>query len=290
MPASVLDKIQTAWPELELSVYVLNRHQSKVAEYRQMDTRLLSSPLLKSLTYNVYRQGYQTRQLARSEWPRLTQALVTGGHVRALRLQSQADGRYYREPKVLDATEPEKLMRLDITPDMRLPALEELSISDLRDYGDSTYLWDEDHCRMLRDTMDLSRLRKLDFDTERPDAFFTVFAGIMPGLTHLRCGTDNGSIGALRVFMESATALESLDIDGTAAAMENLWPTIMGHKDSLRELILRPTRGQYRDAYYMDFDRLEIVREQFPGLERLGWRVPCHESVSVMDERDRILH
>lgn len=275
MPESVLDKLTVTWPDLELSVHVLDRH--KAVLHRQMDIRLLSSPLLKSLTYNIIRGGYHARDPAPSEWPKLTQALVAGGQVRVLRIQSQPDGSSYNGTEILDDAEPKKLMRLDITSGTRLPALEEFGLFQQRDYGDPTYLWDEEHCHMLRDSMDWSRLRKLDFGIDRPDAFFTTFTGLLPQLKALRFGAHNESFGPVIGFMDSVTALEALDIGRSQYFFDALWPSVMKHKDTLKELVLRPSRSAYHSLQY-----LEMIAEQFPLLECLGWDIPCDTKVSVL--------
>jgi hypothetical protein len=241
-----------------------------------MDIRLLSSPLLTNLTYTIYRKGYHADTPARSEWPKLTQALVAGGHVRVLRIETQVSMVRGTRFDMVNDNEPEKLMRLDLAPGMRLPPLEEFTLLDQRDYGASTYLWDQEHCNMLRDTMDWSRMRKLDFACEKPDAFFTAFTGRLPGLKHLRFGTRNEFGGAVKGFLESVTALESLDIDRVQGAMFGLMPAIMKHKDTLRELILRRVRDP------MSIRTLTEIIEQFPGLERLGWEVPYDANVSPM--------
>jgi hypothetical protein len=235
-----------------------------------------------NLTYTIYRGGHHAPTPACSEWPKFTQALIAGGHVRVLRIQTRTGSDGSGRLNMVNDNEPKKLMRLDIAPGMRLPPLEEFTLLDQRPYGDSTYLWDQEHCNMLRDTMDWSRIRKLDFGSEKPDAFFTAFTGQIPGLTHLRFGTGNESIGAVKRFLESVTALESLDIDRAQGAIFGLMPAIIKHNDTLRELILRPLRGQSRSQDYMSIRALTEITEQFPGLERLGWEVPYKANVSLI--------
>lgn len=251
-----------------------------------MDTRLLSSPLLVSLIYTIYNQGYHAEQPSRSEWPKLTQALVAGGNVRVLRIQSQQDGTEYRGTKILDDNEPKKLTRLDITPESRLPPLEELSIDIQLYWGGSSYLWDAEHCLMLRDAMDWSHLRKLDFGGDNPYVFFSAFTGLLPNLRALRFGVTEGQVRPAKVFIKHLTAVESLDIARAQLGIDALWPAIMKHKNTLKEIILRPTTSGYYAPQYIDFSRLETIAEEFPALQRLGWDVPCKENVSAPSSWD----
>lgn len=280
MPKSIFEKIHSTWPDLEISVCVVNRDMAKDPAHRQMDTRLLSSPLLIRLTYVVYYENYRADQIAPSEWPKLTQALAAGGSVRFLRLQSQADGTDYDGVKIVRDTELYALSRLDVTHATRLPPLEELSIRCPRHWGQSTYLWDTNHCQALRDAMDWSHLRKLDFGGDNPEAFFSTFTGLLPDLKALRFGATDELMESAKNFIDSVTALESLDIAQAQTGINALWPVIEKQKSNLKELIFRPTYGSYYGLKYIDIDRLKEVATTFPSLERLGWDVPCNINVS----------
>lgn len=288
MPTGVYDKLHSTWPELEISVTVLDRQYAKTAAYRRMDLRLLSSPRLIRLTYFVYNQGYDAAHPARSEWPKLTKALVDGGSLRALRLQTKSDGREidgyvseYDGPQVVPDSEPEKLARLDISADTRLPQLEELSIDVPRPWGSSSYLWDSEHCLLLRDAMDWSRLRKLDFGMDNPHDFFTTFTGVLPNLKALRFEVRDGHAAAAKKFIGSINALESLYVGKAQAGLDELWPAILQHKKSLKELIFGPALGREFSTQYSDLSRLKEVVDNFPGLDRLGWDIPFKTNVSV---------
>jgi hypothetical protein len=288
MSRAVFDMIHATWPELEISVAVVDRHDTKILAHRQMDIRLLSSPLLVGLTYVVYTQGYRPRDMpCRSDWPRLSQALAAGGNVRYLRLQSLQDGTGlgFDGIKLVPDTEPDKLPRLDLA-DLRLPQLEELTLESLRHWGESTYLWDSDHARMFRNTIDCSRLRKLDFGSDNPTAFFTYFTGLCPKLKTLSFGATGGypnspDIEPAKRFIESLDALEYLDVSQAQQGIDDLWLAIEKNKDTLKTLILGPTLGSYCSPMYMDSSRLEAIASTFPELERLGWDAPCKTNVSL---------
>lgn len=244
-----------------------------------MDSKLISSPLLKDLTYNVYSQGHHTDQHARSEWRKLTQALVAGGNVRLLKIGSWLHSAYHGV--ILDDTEPETLMRLDLKPGMRLPHLEELTIRVGGYWGASPYLWDLDHCHLLRQAIDTSHFRKLDFGSDKPDTFFSTFTRLLPNLKALRFGIQqDGIAGSARRFIKSLKALEALDIDSASPAIDRLWPAIMKHKNTLKELVLRPTTDGYCKPRTIAIERLQTISIQFPKLERLGWDAPCGYNVS----------
>jgi hypothetical protein len=282
MPGAVLDKLQATWPDLELSVRVLNRQNALNPKHRQMDTELLSSPLLKSLAYNVFHQCQNSEDPARSEWPRLTQALVTGGHVRVLQIQALTDSRYSRGGEILNKPDRERLTRLYIDNETQFPALEEMTLRTLDDWGRSTYLWDSDHCERLCRAMDMSRLSKLDFGSEMPNVFFSFFTGQLPQLKALRFGIpwNGASMAPVKRFIDSIEGLESLDIDRAQSAIDDLWPTIINHRVTLKELILRPAKTEYCSPQYIPLDRLETIAAEFPMLERLGWDAPCQSDVN----------
>lgn len=242
----VLDKLHATWPKLELSVHVLNREHARDVRHRQMDEKLLSSPLLRNLTYNIFFQGHAADKPSRSEWPKLTRAIAAGGNLRRLRIQSQKDGNEYYGIKVLNDTEPQNLMRFDISPETRFPALEEFMLYEVRHYGRSSYQWDTEHCKMLRDSTDWSKLRTLNFASDMPTAFFTVFSGLLPELKSLRFGIPRGTNGeAASKFIKSVRALKSLDIDHSASNMDALWPAIKQHKETLETVILRGDFGTW---------------------------------------------
>ncbi|KAH3914550.1 hypothetical protein HBH56_090730 [Parastagonospora nodorum] len=270
----VLDKLHATWPKLELLVHVLDREHARDVRHRQMDEKLLSSPLLRNLTYNAFFQGYEAHKPARSEWPKLTRAIAAGGNLRMLRIQSQQDGNEYRGIKVLNDTEPQKLMRFDMSPETHFPALEEFTLHEVRHYGSSSYLWDTEHCKMLRDSTDWSNLRTLNFASDMPTAFFTVFTGLLPELKSLRFGIPRGANGeAASKFIKSVRALESLDIDHSASTIDTLWPAIEQHNKTLETLILRGDFGSWDYPVHLEVSCLKKVVKEFPFLKRLGWDV-----------------
>ncbi|KAL5387910.1 hypothetical protein DPSP01_003309 [Paraphaeosphaeria sporulosa] len=271
IPEEVLIKLVSAWPDLEISATVIDRHETQVEAHRSMDFKLLSSPLLTRLTYIVYDHGSSEGDPSRSEWPQLSQALAGTSNLRYLSIQSEPDQRG-RFGKIVEDTVQESIPRLDLSFGANFSRLEYLSIRTL---GYTSYAWDEEYCRTLRDTTHLSRLRSLDFGLEDPGAFFTIFSGHLPKLESLRFGvTRASSLELARDFMDSLNPLTSLHIDNAKRGLDVLWPVIYKHRETLRTLVLGPSWGPYCSAEYTDDSLLETVPVTFPKLERLGWSIP----------------
>jgi hypothetical protein len=249
MPPSVLDKLHKTWPDLELSVRVLGRRHAEKSSHRQMDEKLLSSSLLRSLTYEVIYQGYQANRSASLEWAKLTRAISVGGCLRVLRIQIQEGGE-----------ELESDAQLALSWDSHLPALEEFTLDGAYDYN-----WTDEHCRMLANSVGMSTIRTLNFVGGMPTAFSKAFTGRTPGLKTLRMGIRRTvNVGTTADFIKVVEGLELLDIDGPESVIDALWPAIVQQRATLKSLHLRQ---------HIKVGRLEEVVNSFPCVERLGWNV-----------------
>ncbi|KAL1600450.1 hypothetical protein SLS60_006836 [Paraconiothyrium brasiliense] len=272
IPRAVLQKLHSTWPDLEISAAVIDREDAENGAYRKMDLGLLSSPLLARLTYVVYERGYRSDRTCRSEWPKLSQALLSGGNIRSMVIQSQQDSSSAYHHDLVEDTEPERLPRLGLSLGVGFPKLEQLRIRNQIYY---TSLWDEEHCRTLRNSIDPSRLRALEFGDDNPEAFFATFTGILPNLKSLRFGVKiNTSLQPAEGFIDSLSGLKSLHIGGAHRGLDELWRVIEKHRDTLKTLILGPTWGQYGSPEYIDRSLLETIPQAFPNIERLGWHAP----------------
>ena len=289
MPPAVLKKLHSTWPDLELSVTVADRQLRNLAtQDRQMDLALLSSPLLVHLTYAVYKKRWGSEPCV-SEWPRLTRALLSGGNIRTLRVRCSEDGTAYHGVEILDESELPRLPRLDLVPGARLPKLEELKIEVKGSWGDPRYPWDEEHCRALRNAIDPFRLRVLDFGSDNPEHFFTAFLGHVPNVRSLRFGVREGDMGPAAAFIDSLTCLESLSIGSAEKGINELWPSIRGHKETLKSLVLGPRWGPYCGPIFISRDRLKETAKNFPKIEHIGWHLPCGTSVSAFPSSIHVL-
>jgi hypothetical protein len=248
MPPSVLDKLHNTWPDLELSVRVLGRRLAKNSGHRQMDEKLLSSSLLRSLTYDIIYPGYQADHSA-IEWAKLTRAISVGGGLRVLRIRIQYGGE-----------EPESDLQLELPQDSHLPALKELTL-----HGAHGFNWTDEHCRRLASSVDMSTLHTLNFARGMPTPFLKAFTGRLPDLKTLRFEIGRNANAEITAdFIESVKGLELLDIDGPISVMDTLWPAIVQHRATLKSLCLRQN---------MAIGRLEEVVNSFPLMQRLGWNV-----------------
>ena len=106
---------------------------------------------------------------------------------------------------------------------------------------------------MFLESIDFSRLRKLDFGIDNPTNFFKNFAGLFPKLKTLSFGLlgREGTQQPARMFLESLDALEHLDVSHSQYCIDDLWPAIEKHRNSLKTLILGPTFGHYNGFKYM---------------------------------------
>lgn len=251
-----------------------------------MDVQAISSPLLKSLDYVIYHQSPDQNGMQKSEWPLLTEALLAGGNIQSLRVQSKQDsvGPYRSRIKMLSGDEPAGPIGLNLTTKTQLPALKHLGLSVEPGWGVSAYPWTKEHCRMLGSTVDLSQVELLDFEGDYPSDFFKTWAGLLPNLRSLKFGVvkPGGATAAAR-FIESIPDLESLEIIRAQTGIETLWPAIQMHKNSLKKLVFRPTPGDYGGVNYIHYDIFFDVIDQCSVLEWLGWEIPyqktkvCHE-------------
>jgi hypothetical protein len=249
MPPSVLDRLHKTWPDLKLFVRVLGRGYAKKSGHQQMDEKLLSSSLLRSLTYDVIYQGYGADRSASFEWAKLTRAISVGGCLRVLRIRIRSGGE-----------EPESDSQLALFRDFHLPALEEFTL-----HGAYNYYWTDEHCRMLANSVDMSTLHTLDFARGMPTPFFKAFTGRIPGLKKLQVEIRrNDNLEIIADFIKSVEGLELLDIDGPESVIDALWPAIVRHRETLKSLYLRQ---------HIELGRLEEVVNSFTSVERLGWNV-----------------
>jgi hypothetical protein len=228
---------------------------------------------------------YAANDPVRTEWPKLAHAIAAGGNLKILRIRNRRDGDTTQSGRVLRSSAWEELMPLDLAQQSKLPALEEFTHSEERFWSDS-YPWDKAHCKMLSTVLDWSKLRKLDFGSKLPVSFFKHFTGTMPNLKELRFGVRNDPVEPVRDFINSVEALESLHIDQAQKDIQVLWPAIEKHRNSLKELILRPSPSVYTQPE-PEFCYLESIAKKFPLIESLGHNVPCGTKVSPLPSPER---
>jgi hypothetical protein len=50
---------------------------------------------------------------------------------------------------------------------------------------------------------------------------------------------------------------------------------ILRHKESLKKLVLGPSTEWYCEPVYINVGVVQTNADEFSGLERLGWDMPC---------------
>lgn len=229
--------MRTDWPDVKISVYNHRRHEAAPNNYG-IDAELISSPQLDALDYDID-VGSQTREVVHSEWPEITRLLQTSGSCRLLRLHVH-NAWHYRDRKDLHGPESIGMTRFALTPGSRLPPLEELSI--VVSGSNTDYVYDDLHCSLLRDSMDWSRMRKLDFGDLCPMEFFSKMVGLTANLASLRVflPMTPQSLDPLMSFIDSLQNLKALDVANFEVYSDTFWPTVRNHRQTLETLIIRP--------------------------------------------------
>jgi hypothetical protein len=189
---------------------------------RALAPALLSSKQLNSLDYVIY-TDYPTYSPFYWEWPEITRLLQKGGNCKSLCLHIQ-NSTYEMVPKIFESPKNIGKFQFQLRSGSNLPPLEELSITS-EDFRNQ-YDFDHAHCAMLRDCIDWSRMRKLDFGDDCPVPLLTELCGRVPNLESLRLrppDPQGGDSQPVAMFVESVLALKSLDLmdrvlDGSALA------------------------------------------------------------------------
>ena len=150
IPLRVISQLEQKWPNTNL--IVSNHYRANT------DTRLLSSPLLHTLSYGIFKNstsvGYRAHLAQLSE---LKEILLNHPNLRKLDIKFAHNWIPWGVNGSRDQAE-SLVLNLPINPSDRLPPLHELSFSGPPDL----YCFDVEHCRLLSQCMDWSNLRRLD--------------------------------------------------------------------------------------------------------------------------------
>jgi hypothetical protein len=281
IPEDIITKLEDQWPDARLSV-TNHRRLDAVDEDRDVDTRLLSSPLLYSLRFTIYYFG------DRSEFQKLKDILLKSTRLRVLHLKIceglQIHSSGYGPPQELN---------LALLPSDRLAPLHELMVSDW-----PPYYFSPGHCEIWSECMDWTELKSLDLGSGCPGDFFNRFLGRVPNLKSLRLGFDDvnpwpyellpcGEPDSVRGFIESIDDLHELFITNQIEDPEVLFPAIVKHRGSLQTLGFHtpPDTSYYkRDAPGVwTTEQLTQLREQFTKLSRLEIDLDLEDSKLVRE-------
>ncbi|KAF2118143.1 hypothetical protein BDV96DRAFT_488604 [Lophiotrema nucula] len=290
VPPDVLSMLETKWPDAKLVVRDHLRHNEKGQTW-DLDENLLRSPQLDILDIDILTEGYgYGDKPCLSEWPQLSSLLRTGCRPRTLRIKIRAGYpvKIWRPRRRGPALyRDQDLPRLSLDQDTTLPPLKELSIIKVSGAG---YYFDPAHSAMLAQSMDWSNLKKLDFGRDCPVSLFTQLIGRLPNLISLRFGFPNTEINcdAVYRFIDALNSLEKLEIYNVAVQSTDIWTAIKKHRDTLKTLILHPSRLAYQQTKYVELARLKDVVKYFKSLEHLGIEVPFEAQELSGDSKEML--
>lgn len=266
--SSVLFKLHTKWPDLKICIHNHKRNEAATLD-RALDTALLSSTQLDSLDTTIYMDATGIAPFY-SEWPELTRLLQKGGNCRSLEIHAQKDANRM-VPKIFEDPANIGGSHFQLKTGSKLPALEELSISSS---GRRTaYQFDGVHCALLKEALDWSRMRRLEFMDGFPDRFLSELCGHVPNLEHLRLRLPEESNSAPEVaarLISSVKQLKSLDLTGLETWIDVLWSAIKAHRETLETFVSRSHRHSYMSTDFIGAQFLESLASDFPRLRHLG--------------------
>ncbi len=185
IPENVISRLESSWPDAKLFVTNNRRHKA-AARDKNMDVRLLSSPLLYSLDYEVYYRQQLGEVMFFSEFTKLKGIVLGSPHLRILYLKTRPEpsmrwGYDLGEVPTVrwDCDEPRPL-NLNLQPSDLMPPLHELMVSN-----HPPYFLTREHCRVWSHCMDWSQLRSLDLSKRCPHNFLEQLCGRVTNLKSL---------------------------------------------------------------------------------------------------------
>ncbi|KAH6710810.1 hypothetical protein BKA61DRAFT_578638 [Leptodontidium sp. MPI-SDFR-AT-0119] len=249
-----------------------------------MDLDLLASPQLYSLECTVLCQSSPANL---SEFPVLTQILLQSSKLRVLRLACVSDSRFqfkdYQSKYATFGTDGSGPLNLFLKAGDKFPPLEQLAfispthISPTDDFSPQLYRLSRDHCLVMKESMDLSKLRTLDLGRTSSHVFFAELAGYVPNLKSLSFTIPNPSVShqstgyiqsVTAEFLEPLSNLQELYIHNQSMQdYPKLWPIIRRHASTLQKLSMDVPETQIDDTPEVPLSS----GFQFPGVLS-SWR------------------
>ena len=241
IPERIIAKLEQSWPKAKLLILKYDL----VCD----DLRSLSSPSLHSLKYSILNHTatvVATDQLAQySKFPDLRKVLIDSSNLKNLDIEFKYNWMSRNRWPSTNATP--HLLYLPLQPSDKLPTLEELSFSG----PPETYEFDLDHCQLLSQCMDWSRLTRLDLGISCPQHFFEQIGWRLCSLKSLSMGIRTGSrywchwaqgpltcesLDPITSFIDSLPELHELCLVDMAYAVDSVAPIIVESQHSLRKL------------------------------------------------------
>ncbi|OCL11966.1 hypothetical protein AOQ84DRAFT_171196 [Glonium stellatum] len=290
MPGDLLSKIQSRWPNIELSVQNTIRHEAVHPEDKVMDTALLSAPQLTACEYAIYTnvppRGVNAGHTC-SEFQTFTNSILRCQRVKRLHLKVIPGGRMPcgTGDALQSAHEPEchGPLQLRLYSGCTMPPLEELTFSSSKDSLFDEYSFSSEHCATWRDCMDWTQLKRLDLETSCPTHLFQELAGFTPSLKFLRCGLSSKPLlpwhyrpadpEPLSRFLQSLRKLVHLEISNSERAGNSLWSGIKNSRNTLEVLNLRCYYLSHAKSI-LNVEQILELSSEFPRLRQIGIPVP----------------
>lgn len=236
----MVSKLEKQWPDVKVNV----KHNHP----RDIDKRLMASPLLHGLTFGInnWKMGHEAHEQF-TRLPELRDILLNNPQLRVLDIKTKyswmTNGRAWPESE-----RKAHIMNMPLQSSDRLPTLFELRFS-----GPDTYELDLAQCQLWGQCMDWSQLRLLDLGLSCPQHFFeqigsrlvslkSLTMGVRTGdrkYTHWKYGPmtcDSQSFEPVTRFLRSVPGLHELRTTELDTAASYVVPAIMESQGSLRTL------------------------------------------------------
>lgn len=250
---SLISKLETRWPDLHLNITNNRRHQP--ASAKSIDTRLLSSPLLHSLEYNIF--YFRKGNGIVSDF-----AYLMGIISRSTRLRKLRIGIYSKEQTLNPDLEQFSLLPDEILPAVKeLVSLKSLKLSE-RILGNVT----PDYCEELQIVSsaiwngcgDIPKTTELELLGLSPRYVFENIRGKAPNLKGIdfpiKTVTDyggnplpksTGDIDAVWNTLYSFSGVEEMQLSNHDENFDRIWPTVPTLFPILKLLRMKSTNPRY---------------------------------------------
>ncbi|KAL8976447.1 MAG: hypothetical protein Q9205_007545, partial [Flavoplaca limonia] len=242
IPEAIIAKLEHRWPDAILSVGAHN--------HPTIDTRSLYSPLLRSLSFCILNHTATvtaTSQLEQySKLPELREILLRSSNLQKLDIKFEYNW-LDRKAVWTGITARPHVLNLPLQPSDRLPSLQELTFSG----PPETYEFTREHCRLWKQCMDWSHLRRLDLGISCPQYFFEEIGSCLTNLRSLAMGIRIGdryfthwaqgpltsnNINVVTNFITCIPMLQELSLTNFVSGESDLFQSIRTKCTSLRKL------------------------------------------------------
>jgi hypothetical protein len=292
IPESVLSKVEKHHPTAKLYVTNHERNQYKARE-RKVDTRLLSSPLLHSLSYSLcWGWTNDGGQKLCSELHQIGTILSKSKGLRFL------DIGFYNSPEsdkfLPTSTEDRVASSTPIPFEFQLPKLRSLQIPAQYAYSTSSPVSiTKLTCSLLTQCTNWAQVQQLHLRGLCPKYVFEQLEGRVPNLKKLDIAiktTSNSEYlpvtfkdsAPVKDFIMSIKGLDELRIKNHDDAIHFLWPAIIQHRESLRSLIVHTIPDHRFRRGHPTYWRLKQLEELVGSrIEYLELDVSANEASKV---------